>query len=236
MYKGKKVLAIIPARGGSKRLPGKNIKKLVNKPLINWTIEAAVKSEVFDEIMVNTDDKTIAEIALEAGATIPFIRKKELATDKASSLDVVKDTISFYRSISKEFDIVVLLQPTSPLRDDIDIINSINCFIEKKAASVLSVCEVDHPVQWCNTLTTKLSMDNFIRSEYKGLRSQDLGIHYRLNGAIYIWDCRKFQDSNEAIISPSFASIMDRKHSIDIDVELDFSIAEVIIKGTSSDK
>lgn len=229
MYKNKKILAVIPARGGSKRLPGKNIKDLCGKPLIAWTIDSALKSNLFDEVMVNTDDIEIAEISKGYGATVPFIRSTELATDTASSMDVVIQTVNFYLENEKNFDIVLLLQPTSPLRTSQDIINAINLYLEKNANSVLSVCEVDHPVQWSNTLNDSLSMDSFIRESIKGKRSQDLETNYRLNGAIYIWDSIQLLQCRETIISPSFAYVMNRKSSVDIDEEIDFKYAKLLL-------
>ncbi len=229
MYKDKKILAIIPARSGSKRLPNKNIKELGGKPLIAWSILSALKTDIFDEIMVNTDDQIIAGIAKEYGASIPFLRDTNLATDTASSLDVVLQTIEYYKKENQEFDIIILLQPTSPLRDSHDIINAMDTFIDNKAASVLSVCEVDHPIQWCNTLNHTLSMNNFIKAEHKDCRSQDLEVNYRLNGAIYVWDAKELILQRETILKPSFASIMNGNHSIDIDEEIDFVIAKSIM-------
>lgn len=231
MYRDKKILAIIPARGGSKRLPGKNIKKLCGKPLIAWTIEAALKSKIFDEVMVNTDDHTIAYISKENGASIPFIRSSELATDTASSVDVILHTIKYYQGIKTDFDIVVLLQPTSPLRTYEDIVSAVNLFIDKRANSVISVCEVDHPIQWTNTLNESLSMDSFIRDEVKGKRSQDLETNYRLNGAIYIWATKSFINVSETIISPSFAYIMSKEGSVDIDEDIDFLVATKLLEN-----
>lgn len=233
MYRNKRILAIIPARGGSKRLPGKNIKSLCGKPLIAWTIEAALTANVFDEIMVNTDDLEIANTAKKYGALIPFIRKSELASDTASSIDVVTNTLKYYNENKKLFDIVVLLQPTSPLRSPKDIQNSLDLFMEKDASSVLTVCEVDHPVQWANSLDNTFSLDNFIREDVKGKRSQDLDIHYRLNGAIYVWSVKKLLKVKEAILFPSFAHIMPRERSVDIDEEVDFKIAEVLVKNST---
>lgn len=229
MYRDKKILAIIPARGGSKRLPGKNIKELAGKPLIAWAIDSALESKLFDEIMVNTDDSEIADIAKKYGASIPFLRDNSLATDTSSSLDVVVKTIEYYKEQNKHYDIVVLLQPTSPLRDSSDIKNAVDLFIQKEAASVLTVCEVDHPIQWSNTLDGTFSMDTFIKDEYKDTRSQDLEVNYRLNGAVYVWDTNKFQQHKGSILKPSFASVMDRTHSIDIDEKIDFIVAEALI-------
>lgn len=228
MYKERSILAVIPARGGSKRLPGKNIKDLAGKPLIAWTIEAAKESEVFDKIMVSTDDSQIAKISNEYSAEVPFLRKESLASDTATSIDVVLDVFEFYKSRGEFYDIIVLLQPTSPLRDATNIREAVDQFLIKSASSIISVCEVDHPVQWSNELSNDLSMDNFIRDEYKNKRSQDFPKSYRINGAIYIWDSNKLLEKKTGIIENSYAYIMDRQKSIDIDEEIDFIFSSIL--------
>ena len=229
MNKTEKTLAIIPARGGSKRLPGKNIKLLAGKPLIAWAIDAAIKSDLFDEIMVNTDSDEIAKVAENFGANIPFIRPDELASDTANSLDVIKHTLDWYQKQGRNFTNVILLQPTSPLRTATDISKAYELFYNNAAASVLSVCEVDHPTNWCNNLDESLSMKGFIKPSTGETRSQDFEKEYRLNGAIYIWNVDAFMASSKSIIEPSFASIMPRERSTDIDEEIDFIVASAMI-------
>ena len=149
MYKNKKFLAIIPARGGSKGLPGKNIKEICNKPLIAWSIEAGLKSKYLDEVSVSTDYESIANISKEYGANVPFLRPENLASDTATSFDAVKYSIDYYKNeLGKEFDYIVLLEPTSPLREDSDIDNMIEKLIENKEKfdSIISMGEVhEHP-------------------------------------------------------------------------------------------
>ena len=128
---GLNILAIIPARGGSKRLPGKNIKPLVGKPLIAWTIEQAKKSSLIGTVIVNTDSPQIAKIAKRYGALVPFLRPAHLATDTATSADMVLHTLKFYEQSNVSFDIIVLLEPTSPLRADDDIDKALTLFIKK---------------------------------------------------------------------------------------------------------
>lgn len=229
MIGNQKILAIIPARGGSKRLPRKNILPLCGKPLIAWTIEAAIKSQIFTEVMVNTDDDEIAKVSSELGSKTPFIRPNELASDTASSNDVIKHTLLWYRDKGVNFTEVVLLQPTSPLRSSEDIISALDLYNKKNASSVLSVCEVDHPTSWCNILDETLSMKGFIKESTSKLRSQDIDKEYRLNGAIYIWNVELFLAKNSTVIEPSFAAIMPRNRSIDIDEKIDFDIAKAIL-------
>lgn len=149
MYKDKTFLAVIPARGGSKGLPGKNIKELCGKPLIAWSIEAGLKSEYLDEVMVTTDSEEIAAIAKKYGAVVPFLRPEQLSNDTATTFDTVKHTIDFYKKeFKKQFDYMVLLEPTSPLREDSDIDKMIEKIInnEEMFDSIVSIGEVnEHP-------------------------------------------------------------------------------------------
>lgn len=226
-----KNIAVIPARSGSKGLPNKNIKLLNGKPLLVYSIEAAVKSKMFDEIVVSTDSKEYAEIAKSYGANVPFLRSKKNSSDTASSWDVALEVLAAFGDLQKKFDTVCLLQPTSPLREASDIIGAYSCFVEKNATTVIGVCETDHSPLWSNVLATSLSMDFFISDKANKPR-QELDKFYRINGAIYIVDVKHIQ-SNKNIYVNSFAFIMDRLRSVDIDSELDFIIAEAIIKNSS---
>ena len=232
MYKNKKFLAIIPARGGSKRLLNKNILNLIDKPMITYSIEAGLNSKYIDEVIVSTDSKKIADISKQFGAKIPFIRPSILATDTATSFDVVKHTIEFYKNnLNKEFDYLILLQPTSPLRDEKSIDEAIEFIFEKSADCVISVCEAEHSPLWMNSLESDLSMENFIPKEIENLRSQDLKKYYRINGAIYIVEVNKFLNEKTLFLKKnSFAFIMSKENSIDIDEEIDFKLAEVLLK------
>ncbi len=232
MYKNKSFLAIIPARAGSKRLPNKNILNLIDKPMISYSIEAGLNSKYIDEIVVSTDSKSIADISEQFGAKVPFIRPFELATDTATSFDVVKHTIEFYKNkLKKEFDYLILLQPTSPLRDEEDIDEAIEFMFEKSADSVISICEAEHSPLYMNILESDLSMKDFIPKEIENLRSQDFEKYYRINGAIYIVKVTKFLSEKTLFLKKnSFAFVMERKKSIDIDEEIDFKLAEVLLK------
>ncbi len=149
MYKNRTFLAVIPARGGSKGLPKKNIKNLCGKPLIAWSIEAGLNSKYIDEVMVTTDDKEIADISRQYGANVPFLRPKELASDTSPTFDAIKHTIDFYKEkLNIEFDYIVLLEPTSPLREKEDIDNMIKKLVqfEDETDSIISIGEVhEHP-------------------------------------------------------------------------------------------
>lgn len=225
-------LAIIPARSGSKRLPNKNIRTLNGKPLISYTIEAALKSKYITETVVSTDSEKIKFIANQYGATTPFLRPKELALDETSSIDVVIHCINYYKeNFNKEFDFVILLQPTSPLRDELDLNNAIEYLIEKNADAVISVCEMEHNPIWSNILDETNSMENFLDEKYINKRTQDLPEYYRINGAIYICKVNKLMNEKRLLIKENiYAYKMSQQHSVDIDTNLDFILAKTILE------
>ena len=227
MYKNKTFLAIILARGGSKRLPRKNILDLNGKPLIAYSIEAGLQSKYIDKVIVSSDDKEILSISKKFGVDI-IKRPAILANDTATSFDAIKHTIE---NIEK-YDYIILLQPTSPLRDENDIDNAIELLEIKNADAVVSVCEMEHSPLWSNTLPQNGSMQGFLRDEVLNKRSQDLEKYYRLNGAIYICKTDKFLEEKSFFLRDNiYGFIMDRDSSVDIDEEIDFKIAEVLING-----
>ena len=222
----KTFLAIIPARGGSKRLPRKNILDLCGKPLISWSIEAALKSKYISKVVVSSDDEEILNISSNFGADI-IKRPYELANDTATTFDAVKHTIDNFEN----YDYIVLLQPTSPLRNEKHIDEAIELLEEKQADAIVSVCEMDHSPLWSNTLPKDGNMSNFLKDEILNKRSQDLEKYYRLNGAIYICKTEKLIENKSFFLKDNiFAYKMDRESSIDIDEEIDFKIAEILIK------
>lgn len=222
MYKEKTFLAIIPARGGSKRLPRKNVLDLAGKPLISWSIEAGLKSKYIDTVVVSSDDDEILNISTKFGANI-IKRPVELANDTATTFDAIKHTIENIEN----YDYIVLLQPTSPLRTEKHINEAIELLQTKNADAIVSVCEMDHSPLWSNTLEKSLSMEGFLRDEVLNTRSQDLEKYYRLNGAIYICKTEKLLEEKSFFLKDNiFAYKMDRKSSIDIDEEIDFQIAQ----------
>ncbi|KLO21315.1 CMP-N-acetlyneuraminic acid synthetase [Marinitoga sp. 1197] len=236
MYRDKKFLAIIPARGGSKGIKDKNIINLKNKPLISYTIEAAKKSDVFDEIMVTTDSKKIAEVAKKYGASVPFLRPVELSTDTANSIDVIIHTLNYYINKNINFDYFILLQPTSPLRKAEDILSAVKLLFEKNANSIVSICEVEHSPLFSNTLPEDLNLSKFIREEVKNKRRQDLPKYYRINGAIYISKVDYFLKVKDFYSEKSYAYIMPADRSIDIDNYLDLKLAELLLEEIYEDK
>lgn len=225
-----KNLAIIPARSGSKGLKDKNIKLLNGKPLMAYTIEAAIQSKMFDEVMVSTDSEEYADIAKKYGAKVPFMRSSELSNDTASSWDVVRDILDKYKEAGKEFDTIALLQPTSPLRTAKDIVEGYTIMNDKSANSVIGVCEVDHSPLWMNILPVDNSMHDFINPHILELPRQKLEKYYRINGALYIIRTDFLLNNKNIYNEKSYALIFDKEKSIDIDDEYDFIVTETIIK------
>ena len=226
VYRNKTFLTIIPARGGSKRLPRKNVLDLCGKPLIAYSIEAALKSKYIDKLIVSSDDDEILEISKKYGANI-IKRPPELGTDTTTTFDTIKhvvDNLDIY-------DYVILLQATSPLRNQIHIDESIQLLELKKADAIVSVCEMDHSPLWSNTLPKDGNMKNFLRDEVLNKRSQDLEKYYRVNGAVYICKTDKLLENKSFFLKDNiFAYIMDRKSSIDIDEEIDFLFVQRVIE------
>lgn len=223
-------LAIIPARSGSKGLVNKNVKPLLGKPLLAYSVEAAIQSKIFDEIIVSTDSQEYANIAKSYGASVPFMRDEELSNDYASSWDVVKDILHRYENVGEFFDTVCLLQPTSPLRDSDHIRSAYDMLNHKKAESIISVTEMEHSPQWTNTLPNDLSMEGFIKSDIYNRNRQSLEPYYRLNGALYIVKTAHLLQNDSIYGKKSFAYIMAADKSIDIDTLSDFIIAEAYLK------
>jgi len=230
MYHGLTILGIIPARGGSKGVPGKNIRNINGKPLIYYTIEAAKNSGIIDEIVVSTDSMEIAEISKKFGANVPFMRPSELATDEAKSMDVIIHCMNWYlNNRNNRFDLVMLLQPTSPLRNSDDIVKAVDIFINKKANAVISVTEFEHSPFWINNLPSDGKMDNFVNRSFRNENRQDRGKFYILNGAIYLAKWEYLMKYRDWFYSNSYAYIMPKERSIDIDTEFDFKVAESLI-------
>ncbi len=229
MIGNKHLLALIPARGGSKRLPKKNSLSFSGKPLIAWSIEAGLKSKYVDEVIVSTDDIEIAEISKKYGATVPFMRPIELASDTSSTIDVVRHAIEYCNHNVGKFDYIVVLQPTSPLRTEKDIDASVEMLSNNQANGIIGVTEIEHPVEWINVLPDDLSMDNFFLNNNDNKRSQDFPVRYRVNGAIYLGKIKEILESNSFLDAGKvYAHIMDKASSVDIDCKLDFDYAEFI--------
>jgi len=226
LYKKKKYLAVILARGGSKRLLKKNLKNLNGKPLVAHTILSALKCKYLDEIIVSSDDKEILKVSKKYGANT-IERPKYLANDKAKSFDALKHVIEN----TSTFDYVILLQPTSPLRNEKHINNAINLLEIKNADAIISVCKTEHNPFWSNILPKNGSMKNFLNKDILNKRSQDFKNYHRLNGAIYICKINCFLKEKSFFLKNNiYAFEMLKEESIDIDTEFDFKIAKALLK------
>ncbi|MFT5702471.1 MAG: CMP-N,N'-diacetyllegionaminic acid synthase [Desulforhopalus sp.] len=228
MIDGKNVLALIPARGGSKRLPNKNTIPLNGKPLIGWTIEAAVQSQYVDRVVVSTDSENIAEVSVNYGADIPFMRPSELSKDTTSTNSVILHALDSLKSL--DFQILLLLQPTSPLRQCHHINESLKLLIEKNVQGVVSVSECSHSPLWANVLPDDNKMGSFIRAEVLGKRSQDLPKHYSINGAIYAYTVKSLLSNNGIFYSNEVVAYkMSHLFSVDVDEMVDLKYAKFLM-------
>lgn len=227
MIAGKKVLAIIPARGGSKGIPGKNIIKVANKPLIQYTIEAAHHSKYIDEIHISTDDKQIAEIVSQLGFNIPRLRPIELARDDSKTIDVVMDVLNYYHSLNASYDFVILLQPTQPLRKTQHIDEAIEKLFSTNQESLVSVTLVEeHPI-----LMRQIDEEGQLKTllqQNSTVRRQDFQPFYIVNGAIYINKVETL-NPNTSLNDNVIPYIMDRKYHIDIDTMEDLKRFELLL-------
>lgn len=231
MYKKKKILAIIPARSGSKRLKDKNIKILNGYPLLNYTINEAKECKFFDTILVSTDSKKYADIAKKLGADVPFLRSKKNSLDKTPTIKVIVEVLEMLKKKKYFYDIVIVLQPTSPMRRKSDIKKALNLFFKKQANAVVSVNLLNHPLAWCNTIPNNLSMHNFINKKYLNKTAQEINKFYTLNGAIFIAKTSLIKSKINIYKKGTFAYVMDSKNSIDIDTEEDFEYAEYLMRN-----
>jgi CMP-N,N'-diacetyllegionaminic acid synthase len=221
-----RILALITARGGSKRLPGKNIKLLGGKPLILWSIDVAKNNLDICDILVSTDNSTIAETAREAGAYVPWLRPRELATDNASSVDVALHALDWFEASKGSVDGILLLQPTSPFRTRETVRRGIELFKLNNHQTVLGVSEVhDHPM-W----TLKMEGENvvpFMHDHGFGIRSQDLPSAYVVNGSFYLISPVELRRSRSFVGSKITPLLIEsEKEALDIDTEWDWFLAE----------
>ena len=223
-------IAIIPARGGSKGLPGKNVLPLEGKPLIAHTIEAARATHSIQRIVVSTESPEIAQIARQYGAEVPFLRPPELAFDETPTLPVIQHALAQLKATEGcEPEIIVLLQPTSPLRRTDDIEGAVILLEETQADSVVSLCAAEHHPAWMKRVERGRVLP-FLENAPEYTRRQDLPPVYRLNGAIYVTRRRVLLDENRILGQDTRALIMDAESSVDIDTLLDLKVAALIMQ------
>ena len=228
MFDGKRILALIPARGGSKGIKGKNIIPVAGKPLIAWTVEASLKSRYIDDTVITTDSRDIAEVAERFGAEVPFMRPSELADDKAKTVDAVIHALDTLRNAGRVYDVLILLQPTSPARTSDDIDGAIHVFFAKCERGLASVSPVEDSPLLIRSVNSDGEMTPLLDVN-STCRRQDMPEYFRVNGSIYInrvADINPFTSFND---NPT-AYIMSREHSVDIDELKDIIIAEYFMK------
>lgn len=230
MLSGKKILAVIAARGGSKGLPRKNLRNLAGKPLIAWSILEAQKSRFIDSLIVSSEDDEILSVAQEWGAEVPFIRPAELAQDDTPGTAAVMHAVLELPG----FDLVVLLQPTSPLRTALDIDLCIKLAVSNQAVSAVSVTQTEKSAYWTCTID-QASRINFLFDE-KAMqqRRQQLPETFVLNGAVYVADIQWFKQSNKLVSDDTLCYEMPRARSIDIDSEIDFVMCEAMVSHSAN--
>jgi len=233
MYKEHVVVCVIPARGGSKGLPGKNIKNFCGKPLIAHTIEQARQSKYIDRVIVSTEDEEIARISLEYGAEVPFMRPIELARDNSSTVDVLLHAINWLETVDRyAFDILLLLHTTTPLRSVEDISKSITLMVEENADNVFSVAEA-HRNPYFNMVEINKNGYAALVKQGNFTTRQAAPLVYDMNSSIYVWWKELLKENKKIFLDKTKIYIMPKERSIDIDDALDFRLAE-ILKGNIS--
>jgi len=227
-----RILALITARGGSKRLPGKNIKLLGGKPLIVWSIDIVKNIADICDILVTTDDVSIADVALNAGALVPWLRPADLSNDTASSVDVVLHALNWYERKHGKVDGLLLLQPTSPFRTRETVLRGITIFRANQGQPVIGVSPAESHPMWCFSINDQL-MQPFTEGGGLHLRSQDLPPAYVVNGAFYLVVPDQLRAISSFYGEGMVPLIMDKAtEGIDIDTEWDWKIAEAALSVT----
>lgn len=223
------ILAVIPARAGSKRVPGKNVRLLAGRSLLQRAIDSARASGVFRRILVSTDDASVAQLAVSAGAEAPWLRSPVLATDEANVVEAVIELLERLETQGYAPDAVMLLQPTSPFRAPSTIRRAWELFKENPESSVVSLSRAESHPYWCRKVDSGGFMVPFVSDAPSFVRSQDLPPAYVLNGLIYLTPARHLRDSRSFYTAQTRALVVDsHTESLDIDTMLDWQVAEAI--------
>jgi N-acylneuraminate cytidylyltransferase len=226
-----RILALIAARGGSKRVPGKNSRLLGGKPLIAWSIDASKGIPEICDILVSTDSDEIAQIARNSGAKVPWLRPAELATDTASSVDVCLHALKWYEDENGKVDGVMLLQPTSPFRSRDSILRGLDLFRSNHSRPVIGVSTAESHPMWCFKIEEG-TMRPFVDGGGLSLRSQDLPLVYVVNGAFYLITPDDLRELKSFTSENMFPLVIDNpEENLDIDTEWDWKLAEAIFKS-----
>lgn len=224
------MLAIIPARGGSKGVPGKNIRELCGKPLITYTIEAALASRHISRVILSSDDPQIAEVAVTVGAEVPFMRPGHLATDTALAIDTYLYTLERLESQGQRYDEFVVLQPTSPLRKPADIDGGIELFQQKTADSVIGVVALEHPPEWMLSLDEAGRLQHYLEQPTELQNRQQYQSAYLPNGALFVLRRELIERQKSYYSDTTYGFPMPPERSVDIDSLADFEYAEYLMR------
>ncbi len=223
-----KAIAIITARGGSKRIPKKNIKEFCGKPIIQYSIEAALESGIFEEVMVSTDDEEIAEIAKVAGANVPFLRSEKTSNDYATTADVLLEVLEEYEKIGQEFDYTCCIYPTAPFVTKEKLQKAFAMMKEKRASQLTPVVAYSFPPQRCVVIRDeKIEM---LHPEHRNTRSQDLEPYYHDCGQFYFYDTKQLIKKSGIIVENVLPMVLSELEVQDIDNESDWTLAEIKYK------
>ena len=228
MKNGKKI-AVITARGGSKRIPKKNIKEFCGMPIISYSIKTAIESGIFDEVMVSTDSKEIAEISKKYGAVVPFMRSEKTSDDFATTEDVILEVLENYKNIGKEFEQVCCLYPTAPFVTSNILKKATEIMDKSHPAVVIPIVQFSYPPQRC-FIIDEFGYAKFKYPEYIEARSQDLEKQYHDVGQFYIYNVEKLVESNGKIADDFMPIIISEMQAQDIDNEDDWKLAEIKYK------
>lgn len=223
-----KTIAIITARGGSKRIPKKNIKNFMGKPIIAYAIEAALNSKIFDEVMVSTDCPEIAEISRQYGAKVPFLRSEKTSNDFATTYDALEEVITEYKKSGKEFETLCCIYPCVPFLNHESLEEAFRNMIENEADAIVPVCKYPVPIEWALKFEGK-----FISANDKSalnMRSQDLVPKYFDAGMFYFCKVEKMLETKSLINEKTLGYVLDESQCQDIDTPEDWKIAEVKYK------
>lgn len=223
------IIAIITARGGSKRVPRKNIKEFMGKPMLAYAIEAALQSEIFDEVMVSTEDDEIAAIALKYGAKVPFKRSAATSSDFATTFDVINEVIGEYQKLGKEYDTLCCIYPCVPFLTPETLKKAYGEMLEKNGKAIMPVCEYPAPVEWAMKIDDKGCLIVNDRAAHN-MRSQDIKPKYYDVGMFYFCGVKAMQESHAANPDGTLAYIIDDAECQDIDTPHDWQMAEMKYK------
>lgn len=226
------ILGLITARGGSKSIPGKNVKLLAGKPLIRWTIDEAMKSSLVSRLVVSTDDDEIERVSLEGGAEVPFRRPAEMAGDASPHIEVIIHALEWLKfEQDYEPDYVLLLQPTSPFRTVIDIDGAIQlAALRPESEAIVGVSETEHHPFLAKKIEGEGVLEDFVKTDIPYLRRQDLPPAYVINGAIYLNKTESLRKIRKLIPSGTLAYVMPQDRSLDVDTPWDFYLADLIMR------